>query len=536
MHIRLIPSCSSPSGDRLKDALSLPGAGRLFQQRLLSAEPCNGTRPKGLFVPSDWLDELDRGTVPVSGFDSTGLLPETWRSGSDGLLVSNARLHCRYDPQLIQCLLDSCRSAVIAVTITPHLAARNELIRRTSGDRIVGIRRVFEDMIEPAPALDSVFPALLYFPPAVLAQCGQAGSIPLDPEQLTALCERLGISLKPFYAGGQVVDLDTAEGLLSFLARLPAKDLSHIAADASIHPNARLDGPVWVGSGVRVDPNALVVGPAILCDGTHIAQDTCIRNAVIGPNLHINSGQTLQNILYLRPQSTHRTSTIDGDTETNGTQTDTDAFRHWPLLSYPRLGKRIFDVIFAVCILVLISPVLMIAAVLTKLTSPGPIFYRARRQGRHGREFGCLKFRTMMVQAEALQDRLRIVNEVDGPQFKIDNDPRITGLGKFLRDTCIDELPQFFNVLAGQMSVVGPRPSPESENDSCPPWRDARLSVHPGITGLWQICRTREEGQDFQEWVHYDTQYVRNVSFRLDFWICLKTAQKLVNTFLDQFG
>ena len=113
-----------------------------------------------------------------------------------------------------------------------------------------------------------------------------------------------------------------------------------------------------------------------------------------------------------------------------------------------------------------------------------------------------------------------MVNQVDGPQFKIDNDPRITGLGQFLRDTCIDELPQFFNVLAGQMSVVGPRPSPENENESCPAWRDARLSVRPGITGLWQLYRTRQEGQDFQEWVYYDTQYVRNVSFRLDLSIC----------------
>ena len=103
-----------------------------------------------------------------------------------------------------------------------------------------------------------------------------------------------------------------------------------------------------------------------------------------------------------------------------------------------------------------------------KLTSPGPVFYRARRQGLHGKEFDCLKFRTMMLRADTIQERLRVVNQVDGPQFKIDNDPRISGVGKFLRDTCIDELPQFINVLLGQMSVVGPRPSPENENDSCP--------------------------------------------------------------------
>jgi lipopolysaccharide/colanic/teichoic acid biosynthesis glycosyltransferase len=164
------------------------------------------------------------------------------------------------------------------------------------------------------------------------------------------------------------------------------------------------------------------------------------------------------------------------------------------------------------------------------------VFYGARRQGLHGKPFDCLKFRTMMLQAEAIQYRLRVVNLVDGPQFKIENDPRITGIGKFLRDTCIDELPQFFNVLMGQMSIAGPRPSPANENESCPSWRDARLSVRPGITGLWQVCRTRRNSMDFQEWVHYDTRYVKKLSFRLDLYICFKTAGKLIGNFLDQFG
>jgi len=142
----------------------------------------------------------------------------------------------------------------------------------------------------------------------------------------------------------------------------------------------------------------------------------------------------------------------------------------------------------------------------------------------------------MIVQADQMQHRLQVLNQVDGPQFKIDDDPRISTLGKFLRDTCIDELPQFINVLLGQMSIVGPRPSPESENESCPYWRDARLSVRPGITGLWQVSRTRQPFMDFQEWLHYDTEYVRNLSFKKDIRICLKTANKLIHTFLDQFG
>ncbi|HPQ50613.1 MAG TPA: sugar transferase [Alphaproteobacteria bacterium] len=135
-----------------------------------------------------------------------------------------------------------------------------------------------------------------------------------------------------------------------------------------------------------------------------------------------------------------------------------------------------------------------------------------------------------------MQHQLQVLNQVDGPQFKIEKDPRVSKTGQFLRNTCIDELPQFINVLLGHMSVVGPRPSPESENESCPMWRDARLSVRPGITGPWQIFRTREASLDFQEWIYYDTNYVRTLSFKKDVWICLKTAQKLINNLLDQFG
>ncbi|MCK4960619.1 MAG: sugar transferase, partial [Planctomycetes bacterium] len=101
--------------------------------------------------------------------------------------------------------------------------------------------------------------------------------------------------------------------------------------------------------------------------------------------------------------------------------------------------------------------------------------------------------------------------------------------------TFIDEIPQFVNVLLGQMSVVGPRPSPDKENSLCPSWRDARLSVRPGITGLWQICRTRQPMKDFQEWIHYDVKYVRDLSLKKDLWVCRQTAMKLIKTFFDQF-
>jgi len=186
-------------------------------------------------------------------------------------------------------------------------------------------------------------------------------------------------------------------------------------------------------------------------------------------------------------------------------------------------------------VLILFAPILPFIALAIKLTSPGPVFFKDKRQGLRGKEFYCLKFRTMAVGADKIQDKLRIVSRVDGPQFKMADDPRVSAVGKFLRDTYIDEIPQFLNVLLGQMSVVGPRPSPESENTLCPSWRDARLSVRPGITGLWQVCRTRQPMKDFQEWIYYDTRYVRNLSLKTDLWICWRTVKKLGKNFLNQF-
>ncbi len=200
-----------------------------------------------------------------------------------------------------------------------------------------------------------------------------------------------------------------------------------------------------------------------------------------------------------------------------------------------RTFKRIIDVLAALVILVFFAPFMLVFALIIKLTSRGPVFYAARRQALHGKTFYCLKFRTMLSDADKLQDKLRALNQVDGPQFKIKDDPRLTKVGRFLRETCIDEIPQFLNVLVGQMSVVGPRPSPEKENTLCAPWRDARLSVRPGITGLWQVLRTRDPVKDFQEWIHYDMKYVRNANFKLDLWICWRTVKKLLLGFFEQF-
>jgi lipopolysaccharide/colanic/teichoic acid biosynthesis glycosyltransferase len=136
----------------------------------------------------------------------------------------------------------------------------------------------------------------------------------------------------------------------------------------------------------------------------------------------------------------------------------------------------------------------------------------------------------MVPDADSMQATLREKNEVDGPQFKITNDPRMTPLGRWLSRLCIDELPQFYNVLRGDMSLVGPRPSPDKENQLCPGWRRARLSVRPGVTGLWQVLRYREAGaSDFQQWIYYDLEYVRHQSLWLDRQLLLYTPVSMIS-------
>lgn len=190
--------------------------------------------------------------------------------------------------------------------------------------------------------------------------------------------------------------------------------------------------------------------------------------------------------------------------------------------------KRAIDIVASGCGLVVLSPLLLMIAIAVLLDDGWPIFFGHERQTRGGRNFRCLKFRTMRRNAESLVSEFRDRNVCDGPQVFIENDPRVTRAGRILRKYHLDELLQLFNVLSGDMSIVGPRPSPDRENRLCPAWRDARLSVRPGITGLWQVCRTRSPGLDFQEWIRFDMHYVRNRSLKLDAWIVYQTLRGII--------
>jgi len=183
--------------------------------------------------------------------------------------------------------------------------------------------------------------------------------------------------------------------------------------------------------------------------------------------------------------------------------------------------KRASDAIVSLVALIILSPVLLLTAIAIKLTSPGPIFFKQERNGMNGRKFTLLKFRSMVLGAEKMQDELLALNEMDGPVFKIKNDPRMTKIGKFLRMMSLDELPQLINVLKGDMSLVGPRPPIPGEVTNYETWQRRRLSMRPGITCFWQISGRNEVS--FEEWMKLDLEYIDNWSLWLDFKILLRT-------------
>ena len=184
--------------------------------------------------------------------------------------------------------------------------------------------------------------------------------------------------------------------------------------------------------------------------------------------------------------------------------------------------KRTIDVAASAALLVVLAPVIAVAALLVRATSPGPIFFRQARCGLYGRHFRVLKLRTMCADAEERQADLQCRNELDGPVFKLREDPRVTPVGRFLRRFSIDELPQLWNVLKGEMSLVGPRPPMIGEVTHYDPSDRRRLSMRPGITCIWQVSGRNLIG--FDEWVKLDLEYIDNWSLTLDIVLLLQTV------------
>lgn len=185
--------------------------------------------------------------------------------------------------------------------------------------------------------------------------------------------------------------------------------------------------------------------------------------------------------------------------------------------------KRIFDCVAALTGIVILSPLMVIIALLIKLEDHGPVFYKQFRVGKNGKVFKMYKFRSMVVNADQLFEKLKDQNEISGAMFKIKNDPRVTKIGHFIREHSLDELPQLINVVRGDMSLVGPRPPLPSEVEQYTDYDKQRLYVVPGCTGLWQATKRNDVG--FDEMVNLDIKYIKHASLNYDFWIIIKTIK-----------
>lgn len=185
--------------------------------------------------------------------------------------------------------------------------------------------------------------------------------------------------------------------------------------------------------------------------------------------------------------------------------------------------KRLFDIVAATCGIIILSPLMIIIAVLIKNEDHGPIFYKQVRVGKNGKTFKMYKFRSMFINADKMLNKLKEQNDVDGPMFKMKDDPRVTKIGHFIRKHSLDELPQFLNVLKGDMSLVGPRPPLPSEVEEYSEYDKQRLFVIPGCTGLWQATERNEVG--FTKMVQLDIEYIKKANLFFDLWIIWKTIE-----------
>lgn len=339
-------------------------------------------------------------------------------------------------------------------------------------------------------------------------------------------------------------DLPDREFLLNGLSM--AKDRVWVGKGSSISPDAHILGPVIIGENCVIDGNVYIIGPAcigggtridkdsvvresIVCEGSHLGRGAVIEYSLVGEGCAAGPGETVRNSFFIKDDGDgacaalvrlandgpHRHGMVDGkDRRLSRT-------RVWH--RFFLFNKRLLDVFLSLLAIILFSPLFFLISMMIIFDSRGPVLYRQRRCGKNGREFTMYKFRTMHAGSDRLQRELIKKNDIDGPMFKMTNDPRITRLGRLLRKTSLDELPQMFNVLKGEMSLVGPRPLVMDEMNYAPSWRDIRLKVKPGITGLWQISGRSDVS--FDEWIKNDIRYVKQQSLALDIKIMMRTIK-----------
>jgi len=333
--------------------------------------------------------------------------------------------------------------------------------------------------------------------------------------------------------------------LLSHPENVSREDMTMIAdgiwvgKKVTISPTAYLIGPVVIGSNSSIEPNTQIIGPAVIGQRCVVETGAVVRESILWDDVVMESGSRAQFSIILEGlrvtsgESFSNTVIVDEAEVEDASLMASDHVFHGMTSLNPSLLlgqkrpwylflKRFMDITISAVGFVTMLPVLLVIALAVKLDSTGPVLFRQKRCGKGGYDFRMLKFRTMVPGAESQQETLTACKDTDGPMFKLAADPRATRVGAFLRRTSLDELPQLINVLIGEMSLVGPRPLVMDEMKCSPSWREIRLRVKPGMTGLWQVSG-RSEGH-FHDWIRHDVHYVMNQSIWLDLKILFKTV------------
>ncbi len=442
--------------------------------------------------------------------------------------------------------------ATVAVLPVLEAAWEKERVELDAQQEVKVIHR-----IHPAQERRSMLrPAGLYlFEPEILEYIPQDGYFDLKEQLFPLLYEKGGAAVTWEIAGYSrtisslddyfFANLDVLLGRVDFVNATNGKNHKNPPAlDASVRlyppyvmkPGTKIGsealilGPTAIGQGCEIEPNC-IINECVILDQAKIGRGTYLSRCIVGEGTLVKNGS----ILY--ETALQKSANGNGDSQVlrlrEPAHRDPQAavkHQEWktPAGPFYLKIKRMLDIFLSTLFLLISSPFMLFIALAIKLDSTGPVIFRQERSGLKGRQFTMFKFRSMVENAEEEKLQLMELNEVDGPMFKITQDPRITKVGKFLRDINLDELPQLFNILKGDMSLVGPRPLSLDEMRYNPRWRDARMAVRPGMTGLWQVeAHTKLE---FNEWIRQDLDYVHNVSLGLDLNILYRTLRK---AFLD---
>jgi lipopolysaccharide/colanic/teichoic acid biosynthesis glycosyltransferase/ADP-glucose pyrophosphorylase len=293
------------------------------------------------------------------------------------------------------------------------------------------------------------------------------------------------------------------------------------APSSTIHDGAMVIGPTAIGAGCSIGRNA-IVNASVLLDGCKVGAGAHLTGCVLGEGAVVPDGAAFHNVIVRSKTQKAEAEPLVVDSTDIGasclcSSRETVTSR---MTKNSRFIKRVFDMVFSASSLLVLAPLMAAIAIWIKLDSPGEVIFRQRRCAENGKEFTMYKFRSMVDNAEEVKREIQVLNEVDGPMFKLSKDPRATRAGWILRATNLDELPQLWNIFLGDMSLIGPRPLSWDEMRFNPRWRDVRLSVPQGLIGLWQV--KSHSKASFADWIRYDMEYVSNWSAWLDLKIFAK--------------